>query len=224
MGSSERTDPTSIEAAAAAAAAPSAETTASAVHRQGGYEASKPEAPEALDDVRINCLMNARYHATREAFLDTVHRWLMFGVIAFGAGAVINVVPAEHDWLSKLLGACAAIFGALDLTFDLSNRARAHSLMKRRYFELLADLAEGKKTESEAQACCNRYSADEEPAYIALLMRSWNAAQEMLYGDDAQEFDIPAWDRFWQNVWRFSGKKYPVKPATFTARLNGTTS
>jgi len=29
--------------------------------------------------------MNARYHATREAFLDNVHRWFMFTVIALGA-------------------------------------------------------------------------------------------------------------------------------------------
>jgi hypothetical protein len=188
----------------------------------GEMDQASGAAPSAVESIRVDCLMNARYHAAREAFLDAVHRWIMFGVIVFGAGAAVDLLAASQEayWLKGLLGAGAAILGVIDLAFDLSNRARAHSLMKRRYFELLADVVEGRKPTIKAQACLNRYSADEEPAYHTLLLASWNAAQEMSYGDGAYEYDISAWDRFWQNVWRFEGKKYPLKQRDRASRMS----
>jgi hypothetical protein len=183
---------------------------------QGRPDTSSGAAPSApIDAFRVGCLMNARYHASREAFLDTVHRWFMFTVIMLGAAALIDVVPAGYlDVLhiKAVFGALAAVIAALDLAFDLSNRARVHSLMKRRYFELLADVVEGKRSIPEAEACKNRYAADEEPAYHALLATSWNAAQEMVYGDHAESLDISKWHRFWKNFWRFGGKQYQLKP------------
>lgn len=155
--------------------------------------------------------MNARYHSAREAFLDTVHRWFMLGVIVFGAAAVIKLFPQQH-WVEAVLSALAALLAALDLTFDLSNRARAHSLMKRRYFELLADLDEEKKTIAEALACLNKFSADEEPVYNALLMLCWNAAQESVHGDDAEAKIIPWVHRCVKNMLRLAGSNYPMKP------------
>jgi len=88
--------------------------------------------------------MNARYHASREAFLDTVHRFLMFMIIILGAAAVTELVNAP--WLKGAFAASAVVFAAFDLTADLSNRARCHALMKRRYFELLADLIGEKRS------------------------------------------------------------------------------
>jgi hypothetical protein len=51
--------------------------------------------------------------------------------------------------------------------------------MKRRYFELLADVTEGKKTIEQADAAMHHCSADEEPAYHALRphgmrLRQWS--------------------------------------------------
>jgi hypothetical protein len=157
--------------------------------------------------------MNARYHATREAFLDNVHRWFMFTVIALGAAALIDVLPranAPHAsvGLKELLAAGAAIIAALDLTFDLSNRARTHSLMKRRYFELIADLIAGDKTPEQVEACIERFNADEEPAYHALIATSYNAAQEMVYGKEAYAYAIPRLHLACKNFWRFGGTSY----------------
>src|SRR5258708_11303151 len=121
---------------------------------QGEHGSTGPSSgpvAASLTALRCSCLMNARYHATREAFLDNVHRWFMFAVIALGAAALIDVFPRATApqgaiGLKELFAASAAIIAALDLTFDLSNRARTHALMKRRYFELIADLVEGEKT------------------------------------------------------------------------------
>lgn len=174
---------------------------------------SGPEAAtgaEVTDGIRISCLMNARYHATREAFLDNVHRWFMFLVIALGAGALIDVVAREIPWARELFAALAAIIAALDLTFDLSNRARTHSMMKRRYFELLADYAEGTRSALETRACIDRYGADEEPAYHVVLKESWNAAQEAIFGDAAHKYKIPWWHRLTRNLLRHGDAQFDV--------------
>lgn len=176
------------------------------------HDSQAPE-PATAASVEINCLMNARYHSAREAFLDTVHRWFMFSIVLTGATAISGLFDGVPQ-INVIFGAIAALLGAADLALDLSNRARTHALMKRRYFELLADMRDGYKTIEQAQACCHRYSADEEPAYQALLMGSWNAAQEMLFGDQAQLVKIPYRHRLLQNIRRYESRTYPALKAT----------
>jgi hypothetical protein len=167
-----------------------------------------------LKGFRVDCLANARYHAAREAFLDSIHRWLMFGVILFGSAAMLDVFGAEFPssaLVKAVLVAFPVVLGALDLTFDLSNRARTHALMKHRYFELLAEVVSGDKTIEEADSTTHRCSADEEPAYHALLETSWNAAQEMVYGDNAKRYEISRQRRFLKQFLRFEGESSPVR-------------
>jgi len=204
--------PTTASDAAAKADAAPADSPASEGTAGQQRPASTAAPAQTIRGVQIKCLMNARYHAAREAFLDTVHRWFMFGVIAFGAGAVASVAMEITDLalLPSAFAAFAAILGALDLTFDLSNRARAHSLMKRRYFELLAEVESGERSVVEADARIHRCSAEEEPAYHALLIASWNAAQEMVYGDEAEKYEIPRTHRWLQNFRRFEGRQYQL--------------
>jgi hypothetical protein len=152
--------------------------------------------------------MNARYHTSREAFLDTVHRLLMFFIVILGAAAVTDLFA--YSWIKGAFAACAAVFAAIDLTADLSNRARCHALMKRRYFELLADLTGHHREPFQIEEHMHRYSADEEPAFHALLAVSWNAAQEMVYGDAAHAYKIPRRQRALKNLRRYSEVKYPV--------------
>lgn len=167
-----------------------------------------------LEAVRVTCLMNAEYHGSREAFLDSTHRWFMFGVIAFGASALIDALPETLQWLRHAFPAVAALLGALDLTFDLSNRARSHAMMKRRYFELLGDLNEERRSVDEVRTCLERYSADEEPPYRVLLLSCWNAAQRTVFGTKAQQFRIPKRAMFLRNVLRQSSSDFG-RPSEF---------
>ena len=201
--------------AALAPATPAAAAAAPAGPDQGFPGDTPPgAAAAAVDGFRVNCLMNARYHAAREAFLDGVHRWLMLGVILSGSFAVVDLVgtgvpTATAGILKAALAALPVAFGALDLTFDLSNRARIHGQMKRRYFELLAEVADRSKTLEQAEAAMHRCSADEEPAYHALLATAWNAAEEMVFGDNAKRYAIPWPARFLKQVLRFEGANFP---------------
>lgn len=186
--------------------------------RSAGELSGSTAATLEGDGLRVSCLWNAQYHAAREAFLDSVHRWLMFAVIVMGAGALFDAAPKEIHLATVRIGvkesfaALAAVFAALDLTFDLSNRARGHALMKRRYFELLADFNEGKRTLVESQACLHRFSADEEPAYCSLVATSWNAAQEMVFGDNSRKYLVPWHHKMFRNFFRFGASQYELAP------------
>lgn len=180
-------------------------------------------AVETVANVSISCLANTHYHAAREAWLDTVHRWLMFFVIALGAAALADAIPklvgviglsVDATLVKEMCAAGAAILAALDLTFDLSNRARAHAMMKRRYYELLASLREGHKTPTQGRVCLDQFSADEEPPYKVLFLACWNEAERNIRGVEARKFNIPDWDNFWKNCFRRPSVTYPVIPAT----------
>jgi hypothetical protein len=224
MASSEGTAPGTAQAASASTAASASASEAGAAaggpagiwprRDAAGHQASSG-ATSSLDGFRVDCLMNARYHSAREAFLDGVHRWLMLCIILFGSAAVLNLfgdwLPEKYStFLKAVFAALPVIFGTLDLTFDLSNRARIHALMKRRYFELLADVTEGKKTIEQADAAMHRCSADEEPAYHALIASAWNAAQVMVYGDRAKRQTLTWCERAGKQFFRFEGSRFPV--------------
>jgi hypothetical protein len=226
MASSERAETANATAAStttapAAPAAPTAAASSSATtadagtgeERRGHGERQLSGAETATqtlkDGLRCDLLMNARYHSVREAFLDSVHRVLMFLIIVLGAAAISNLFNAP--FVKEVFAACAAVFAALDLTADLSNRARQHALMKRRYFEMLADLTTG-QSPVEIEAKMHRCSAEEEPAFHALLSLSWNAAQEMVYGDYADKYPVPLRHRLLKNVRRYAEVSYkPIK-------------
>jgi hypothetical protein len=166
----------------------------------------------SLEAISVSCLTNAHYHAGREAFLDTVHRWFMFGVIVLGGAALVDIFPDDKKvWIKGLCSAGAALLGALDLTFDLSNRARLHSMMRRRYYDLIANVREGKITPAEARGYLERYSGDEEPPYRVLLLACWNVAQTSVHGKNAKGFTIPRRALITKNFLRRPGADYPVR-------------
>jgi hypothetical protein len=138
----------------------------------------------------------------------------MFFVIALSGAAITDILPKLTGVDSKLttdiLVAIGAILAALDLTFDLSNRARAHAMMKRRYFELLSDLRDGHKTPADVKVCIERFSADEEPQYRVLFLACWNAAEETVYGDKALRYAITPLGNLFKNWWRRPAATYPV--------------
>jgi hypothetical protein len=145
----------------------------------------------------------------------------MFGVIFCGAGALADsLVPFKG-----VLAALAAMIGALDITFDLSSRARDHTLMRHRYFELLADLKAGRRSLEETQDCLDRFNAHEESPYMALYLACWNRAEKEIRGHDARHFEIWVGYRAVKNLLRLPsvdfGKPYPISSAARASSLSG---
>lgn len=229
MASSERTE-AAVTATASAASSPAAASATSAARADAKNPGGQPSGPVAaatpLERITISCLTNTHYHACREGFLDTVHRWFMFLVIALGAAALTDVLPklifaataitVDVGLVKELFAAGAAILAALDLTFDLSNRARAHAMMRRRYFELLAKVRAEKMSPAEAAVCIDEFSADEEPPYHVLHLVCWNEAQRSVYGKLALQFPIGWWSDCFKNWWRRPGADFG-EPAQISA-------
>ena len=220
MASSERTEttkPAATPSSSASPASPASASSATTAAPHGTFEEagrgygerqlSRPAPSQAaIDSCTISCLTNAQYHANREAWLDTIHRWIMFLVIAFGGAALTDILPkltgADAKLTTDVLIAAGAVLAALDLTFDLSNRARMHAMMKRRYFELLADLRDEHKTPEHVRVCLERFSADEEPQFKVLFLTCWNAAQEAVYGNTRHHYKIGFFSNLFKNWWR----------------------
>lgn len=188
------------------AAAPSATDARADAGRSEGNQAPGTKTAE-INAFRVDCLMNGKYHAAREAYLNLVHRWIMFFVILVGTGTVLDALsnePVTKGWL----GVLSAALGSIDLVFDLSNRACAHAQLKRDYYDLLADVIEGSTTIEKANAKIMRISSNEEPPFTALIALSWNEAQEIVYGDDAYAYTMPRFHQWFKNMMMFTGRKY----------------
>lgn len=184
------------------------QSNASSVARggQAGRDAAAGEAPSTLRQVRAACQMNMRYHAAREAWLDGTHRLFMFLVIASGTAAVLNVTddPSVKLWA----GAAAALLGALDLAFDLSNRARVHALMRRRFSEILQAAEQNPDQLGKSDAALAEVYGEEEPAYHALMANCHNATLLAVYDHQNEGVIVPWWHTILQQVWRFEGADY----------------
>ena len=192
----------------AAAASTSATTATEQTGAGSGESSPNPEtAPPTLNQVRYPCLMNMDYHAAREAFLDQAHRWLMFAVIAAGASAFVDVWSDMRLWGPIL----AVVAGALDLTFDLSNRARAHAMFRRRYAEILGNASREPDKLVALQCKLDEIAGEEEPPFNALLALSAMRAQQQTYGKVTDPCRPGLYYRVLKNFRRFPGHDFNEK-------------
>jgi hypothetical protein len=185
-----------------AAATPPVGTVAGGNGRGNGEGAPDAQAaPPTLNGIRYPCLMNMDYHSSREAWLDQMHRWLMFAVIAAGASAFVDAWP-----VMKVAGPIIAVIcGALDLTFDLSNRARAHAMFRRRYGEILGEATRSPDSLQVLQCKLDELSGEEEPAFHAQLALSAMKGQQATYGKITHPCRPNWFCRRLANIWRFDG-------------------
>lgn len=186
------------------AAAPAPSSTAARGRGKGGSTVSDAEAAPAVNQIRYPCLMNMDYHAAREAWLDQVHRWLMFGVIIAGASALVDLVPGLRIWGP----AFALVAGALDLTFDLSNRARTHANFKRRYADILASASRPGADLVALQCKLDEICGEETPPYNALLAKCAEKAQQATYGAVTDPCRPGFWRSLLANILRFDGHDF----------------
>jgi len=109
----------------------------------------------------------------------------------------------------RLIGPIIAVVcGALDLTFDLSNRARGHAMFRRRYGELMSEAARAPDNLQRIRCKLDEISGEEEPPFHAQLALSAMKAQNATYGRICDPCR-PKWIyRRLANVWRFDGHDF----------------
>jgi hypothetical protein len=151
-----------------------------------------PDQNERLSDLeafRISCLKDAIYHEDRERFYAWLHRAGMFVVIVGGAATVASVMASWTDVIGWI-GLVVFLVGTLDLVFDIDGKARRHSILRRRAFELLADAEKASPDLHDLKARRAVGYADEPPCLYAANALAFNAALAAYGRPSGQSFKV----------------------------------
>lgn len=199
---SEQTKP----AATAAAPAPAAGS-----NQEG--PADRPEAASqavrltGADLMRFGCIRNATYHEDREMHYASVHRFLMFIVVAVGT-ASIGASLVQDNLFATAGTAAAVLAGLIDLLWNVDGMARLHSSLRRRCYDLLARL-EAKESLDGLNAEFLRIIADEPPAMHAVNALAFNAASDAMGRPKARKYKLGFWAMLLRHWWRFRPNEFP---------------
>jgi hypothetical protein len=164
---------------------------------------NSPATP--VEAARIEALANGRYHADREAHLDTVHNLLIALVIILGASALGDLFPA---WGKAAAGAATVIAGTLDLVLKLVERARAHAVLREKYFEIDARLQATGASAASAKQAMSALAGKEEPPFMAAHAVAEVWATMSVLGSAAAPCCIPPRRRFLRHWLRQNGADF----------------
>lgn len=162
---------------------------------------------------KFDALRSAIYHTSRRGFLELCSRLLNLVVVFSGTVAAADLgLLVGLDESQKWFAFAAALAGLFQLAFDPAGLARTHEFLQRRFYEILAEMAEkSKPTESDEarwKGALFRLYAEEKPPLRALDAISYNAAAESLgYGKD-KLITIRWWHTALSQVMPFNGTSF----------------
>jgi hypothetical protein len=175
-----------------------------------------------ISDLRFDAMRNAIYHTARRYFLDRVNRGLTFIVILAGAG-VIGQLGSKLGITDQWLAVIATVAATIQLVFDFGVKARDHEFLQRRFYELIADVAQN-PAPNEAdvarwRADLQRLYAEEPPPLRALDAIAYNAACDSI-GKSHCRVRVTLWQSLMRHLYPFNGTFFPDDKRA----VNGTTS
>lgn len=202
------------ETAPSTGADTSAETnTGTGQHPRQGLSPSGCTTTEELrqeaEDFLHDCDRSARYHAARRAFFDKWHRWMMVAVVFSGSAAVATLTEGSTALTVWIMLIPPAI-GAVSVVFSLTDRARDHEFLGRRFYQIAQSIDPQHATaERVSQWRVDILSVyEDEPAvYHALNAECYNAASQALGKKERQR--IGPVHHYLRNWRRFSAEDFP---------------
>lgn len=99
-----------------------------------------PDVKERYHNLDYDSGVAMRYHGRRKAFLDFLARLDPALSVVLGGTAFATVISG-HPKAAAAAGLAVALISALDLAFGLSDRARLHEALFRRWGTIRAELA-----------------------------------------------------------------------------------
>lgn len=132
----------------------------------------------------------------------------MFVLIIIGSAAFSGLVDSH---IKPYFGLITAALAAVDLVFGLSVKARDHGFLREKYFEISAQIEEGRLNANEARAQMMRLSSKEEPPYYASLAVAENWAHLILYQTERTDVELSNFDRLTRNLFRHSNANFVKK-------------
>jgi hypothetical protein len=182
----------------------------------GSTSTARPALSERESEA-MRCERGIWYHDDRERFFDRLHRFLMFAVIATGAGAGADLVKAVGWFDSKYLAIAGGLIGAADIAWNISGKARLHAMLKRDAVNILERIVGGADLQ-EVRAAIARSHADEPPMMHAINFMAYNAVQRAHDRPESTCVEI-GFIQKWLRHWRaFSAEDFKDKPVTKKGR------
>lgn len=174
-------------------------------------------------DILFEIEKSLRYHQRRRAFYDGKHKFLMFLVIILGSASAAAAISPESVggssvWLATGIGFATAIAGAVDLVAALSDRARDHEFLYRRFSELMKEIK--RKIDPSAEDLTSwrvrriEIESDEPPIYWGIEAGCYNEVASAFDRNPAEMVEISGWRALLKNYLMFDPTRFPpVGPA-----------
>jgi hypothetical protein len=207
----------------AEATSPSASDPNARRRDEGLASHSASAVTDSLYDVRFCCLDNAAYHSDRASFFDALHRVIMALVLVFSSATVAGMSSFPGlEWLrpwSPWLALIPVLASTADLVISPGTKAQAHTALRARYYELLAEAEEGNGTPQDVRrwkAALHRAYAQEPPVtYRAAKAVSYNATIDALWPEKEaaqRRLQIPFWHYITRSLFPWPWASYkPLK-------------
>jgi hypothetical protein len=150
----------------------------------------------------IECLRNSRYHEDRERYFARWHKIAMFVVVISGTATFANW--ASLPWI----GGVVTVAGLLDLVFDVSGKARLHASLRRRIYDIMAQMEDSSRPLETLREQAVRVYADEPPAMHAANYVAFNGAMEFLNRPREFQYKLKWYHRAFRNVCAFASTDF----------------
>lgn len=139
------------------------------------------KATGGLKALRFELLRSAQYHDICQHRAALRHRALTFANVLLGSGAIAGF-GAQMPLVGQMAGVAVAVISCAQLVWDFGGVAHSHAGLRRRFYDLLADLDEGAEPVT-VQARQVRIFADEQPVDEAVNRIADRRAGQSIYGD-----------------------------------------
>ena len=166
-----------------------------------------------IHNIRFAALRNAHYHMSRQAWFDGWNRIFSFLIIILGT-ALAWQISQQNQAVGVSAAISTTIIGSLQLVFDLGGQARNHEFLKRRYFEVVAEIVKLENPTTVDRSRLNTQllslSAEEPPTYRALDAIAYNQIVHSMYGIEGKEHRCPVsiWQMKTRHILRHAGADF----------------
>lgn len=127
----------------------------------------------------------------------------MFTVVAAGTASFAPIKGA-----SPILAGVITLAGLLDLVFDVSGKARLHASLRRRVYDVMAQVEDETRSLSQLQEQAVRIYADEPPCMHAVNAVAYNAAMAAFGRPEQYQLKLEWYHRVFRHVWSFGSTDF----------------
>lgn len=152
--------------------------------------------------LQMRLYRNVKYHEDRYAHYERLNRWSNFFVVVFGS---VGIGSGLASWalVAAAVAAATTVLGAMQLVFDIGNKARTHQELRKSMVRLMARAEQQDADAERINVEMIELYADEPEIYHAVNMLAYNAAQRAFGRPDDTLIRVTPWQSAMRHILRF---------------------